>query len=121
MMGLFLYPQRHPGRVLLVAGAMVVVALLMVTRFRIDTSLENLFSRDDPAARAMGRVLNDFGAVEELLVLASTPDGRDDAGGLAAFAERVERAVKGSPEASSLAEGVVYRVDPETRAFFEKV
>jgi predicted RND superfamily exporter protein len=80
-----------------------------------------MFSKNEPAAVAMTRVLNDFAAVEELLVLATAPGDAPAPEKLTAFADRLERAVAGDAKASRLSAGVLWRADAEQKAFFEKV
>jgi hypothetical protein len=69
-------PGPPSGVTLAVAGVLTVLAVLGMLRLRPDTSLAAMFAKDDPAADAMVRVLDGFGAVEELLVLVTVPDVR---------------------------------------------
>jgi hypothetical protein len=66
-------PGPPSGVTLAVAGVLTVLAVLGMLRLRPDTSLAAMFAKDDPAADAMVRVLDGFGAVEELLVLVTVP------------------------------------------------
>ena len=123
-----LVPARRPRAALCAALALTVLAVLSVSRIRPDPSIESMFNRDDPSARALVRVLNGFGAAEELLVLAVVPEDlakaeppEASAQRLLAFAGRLEAGIAGSPEASAMADGVAYRADPEMRRFVEQV
>jgi hypothetical protein len=84
-----------------------------------------MFARNDPAATALGRVLNGFSAVEDLLVFVSLPSGQKSGetgpGHLLSYAQRLETAVANSPDSKSISDELVYRVDDQTRAFFERV
>jgi hypothetical protein len=98
------------------------LSVLAVMRIRPDASLESMMSKDDPAAVAAVRVLNNFPAAEDLLVLASAPAGGPPrAGELIEFAKRLEAAIRQSPEASKLCGTVQYRLDAQMREYFEKV
>src|SRR5688500_18371485 len=100
---------------LLLAGA----SLLAVSRLRIDTSLASLFDKNDPAAAALERVMEDFKAVEELIVFAQTDEPAPAK--LRAFAQRLEAAVAADAEASKLSDGVVWRADAQFRKFAEEL
>lgn len=120
------FPARRPVVALVVLAAVLGVAALGISRLRADPSLEAMFPRGDPAAGALVRVLDRFGAAEELLVLVTVPDQpavTPEAGNerLLAFARRFDAAVAASPEAAGLTAGVAYRADPEFYTFGEKV
>ncbi len=119
------YPAVHPGAALAIVALLTALAALATSRLRAEASLEAMFSRDDPAAAALIRVLNEFGAAEELLVLATVPSGQHpgqpDPTRLLAFARRFEEAVTSSSDALQLCDGVIYRSDAQTRQFFERV
>ena len=66
-------PLRYPLRTFALALICTVLAAMGTSRIHADGSLAAMFSRDNPSAQAMIRVMNDFGAVDELLVLASVP------------------------------------------------
>lgn len=107
---------------LIIAAVLALAALLAVTRLRVDTSLASLFDDTDPAATALVRVLDHFPSAEELLVLVESPqDEAPQPDRLLAFAARLDEAVKNDPSASRLSGGVTYRVDAQTRKFFEEV
>src|SRR5690242_708329 len=108
LQSLAVFPARRPRTTLAVAFVLAALSVLSISRIRPDASIESMFSRDDPAAAALVRVLNHFSAAEELLVLASVPPGTDgaDPDRLLAFARRFEQGVRESPDASAMADGV---------------
>jgi predicted RND superfamily exporter protein len=63
--------------------------------------------------------MNNFRSVEELLILAESDSVEPEQ--LLAFARRLDDAIKADPVASKLSDGVIYRVDPQQRKFFEQV
>jgi predicted RND superfamily exporter protein len=117
------FPARRPWLALAVALVAAGLSVLAVGHLHMDTSLAPLFSRSDPAATAMLRVLDDFSGAEELIVLASLPDehAAPDPDKLAAFASRLDADIHASPEAKQLVHSVTYRADEQTMDFFEKV
>jgi len=116
------WPVRHPAAALGVTGVLSVLAVVGVTRLRISPSLADMFAADDPAAAALVRVLDDFAAVDNLLVLASTPAERPpEPEKLLGFAERLAAEVRRSPAAGGLAGEVMYRAPAQGREFVEKV
>jgi predicted RND superfamily exporter protein len=119
------WPVHHPRAALLVALLAAALSLAAVSRIRPDASLERMFPRNDPSAKALGAILNRFSAVDDLLVLASLPDSDaadpPDVQRLLSFAQRLESQVRDSAEAQRLTDGVVYQADEQTLAFFEKV
>jgi predicted RND superfamily exporter protein len=110
---------RRPIATLVIALLLAAASLLAVSRLRIDTSLTSLFDNRDPAAAALERVLNNFKAVEELIVFAQADDAQPAK--LRAFAARLESAVAADPEASKFSDGVVWRADAQFRKFAEEI
>jgi len=90
-----------------------------------DPSLEAMFSGNDPAAAALVRVLNQYGAADDLLVMASVPGAGEatsaDVDRLIAFARRFARQITAGPAAAKLVDAVMYKPDDDTRAFFQNV
>ena len=109
----------RPRATLVIAVLLAAASLLAVFRLRIDTSLASLFDKNDPAAAALERVMDNFKAVEELIVLARASDAQPAK--LRAFAQRLEAAVAADAEASKLSDGVVWRADAQFRRFAEEV
>ena len=119
-------PARRPRLTLALTAAVAVLAAVSISRIRPDTSIESMFSRNDPAAAALVRVLNGFSAAEELLVLATVPEGQggspeESATRLLGYAERFETALQNSPASAAIVQGVTYRADPQFRQFVERV
>src|SRR5882672_258782 len=90
------WPARHPRAAMLVALLLIALSLVGIRQMHADPSLEKMFSRNDPAASAIVRVLNHFSAAEELLVLATADD--PDPAKLFSFAQRLDTAVKSEPD-----------------------
>ena len=108
--------------VVLIAALLALAALLSIRRLKVDTSLASLFDEHDPASHAVVQVLDHFSAVEELLLFVETPASQPpQPEKLTAFAARLEQAMAADPVASSLSDGLSYQVDPQMRAFIEKV
>src|SRR6476646_5967908 len=114
---LAVFPARRPRTTLAVTLMLGALSVLSISRIRPDPSIESMFSRDDPAAAALMRVLNHFAAAEELLVLASVPeppagaasapeDPAASAERLLAFARRFEQGLADSSDAAAMADGV---------------
>jgi predicted RND superfamily exporter protein len=108
----------RPIATLVIALLLTAASVLAVFRLRIDTSLTSLFDKHDPAAAALERVLNNFKAVEELIVFARADDPQPEK--LRQFAARLETAVAADGEASKLSDGVVWRADAQFRKFAEE-
>lgn len=96
---------------------LVIASVLISVRMRPQTSIEGLLDPSDPSVAAMSRVLAHFPATEELLVMASLPEGSDDASALTSFAQRLETACQSSP----LVATVRYRADAQMQDFIRKV
>src|SRR5258706_3560134 len=121
---LLAWPARHPRAALLISVALALLSVLAVSRVRPDASLESMMSSGDPAVAKLVRMLNEFPVAEELLVLATMPEGSESAGDsrkLLEYAERLEKGVRRSPEASALCGEISYRAPPQVREFIEKV
>ncbi|MDB5358364.1 MAG: hypothetical protein JWN24_4817 [Phycisphaerales bacterium] len=84
-----------------------------------------MFARNDPAADALVHVLNDFDTADDLLIVASIPSTQPPAPGdvdrLVAFGNRLEEQVSRDDQTRDLVDGVFFRPDAQSRAFFEKV
>ncbi len=117
------FPANRPLIALAIALFAALASAFAVSHLHADTSLAPLFSRDDPAGRAMLRVLDQFSAAEELIVVATLPADRQspDPDALTSFARTLASAVQSSPRAASLVDSVAYRADEQTQAFFKEV
>ncbi len=121
------WPIATPAAALLVALLVCALAAVGVSRLRPEPSLDGMFANDNPASHALLRVLHHFSAAEEMLLLVSQPAATSESSSpspepqrLLAFAERLESAVRASADVSAMCPAMSYRVDPETRRFFEK-
>lgn len=118
-------PVRKPAGAIVVALCFAALAAFGLTRIHADPSLEAMFSRDSAAGKALSRVLNDFGAVDEVLVVATLPGAREatpaDVDRLLRFGQRLTQKLAQDPQARQLSDGAFYRPDDQTRAYFEKV
>ena len=109
---------RWPWVVIVVAVLVTVLAAWRVTSLRPETRIDGLLDPHDPSAAAMGRVAANFPLAEELLVLATLPDGDADAAKLTDFAERLADALKAEP---SLVRATRWRAGESARAFVQDV
>lgn len=117
-------PTRRPRLVLIVALLATLVAVALAFRLRPETSIEGLLDPTDPAVDAMGKVLTRFPLVEEMLVLATLPEGAPaDATRLTDFAERLTTAAAAlrGEDGQPLVQAVRYRPDPEMFDFVQRV
>lgn len=106
------------------------MAALGAARLHADPSLQAMFASHDPAADALGRVLNDFAAVDDLLVAASVP-GMGDATPveierLTQFGDRLVAEASGSrigktDALANLADGAFFKPDADSRKYFDEV
>src|SRR5437660_11753406 len=88
-----LSPIRAPAIALSFAAIAAVLCVIAASRLKPDTSLESMFSRDDPAAAALLHIMHDFPAADELLILAAAP-GEPAPERLRRFAQRLEQSLK---------------------------
>ncbi len=119
---LFEFPVRRPGVVVVAAIIVSALAIWAITRLKPDASLEAMLSGDARATRALGRLLNEFVAADELIVMASVPDSSAPTpwtARLEEFARRMEKNIDASPEALQLIESVQWRVDDQAKQFVE--
>src|SRR6185436_17854365 len=86
-------PARRPLVTLLISGAIIALAIASITRLQPMTSLQSMMDNSEPSARALGRILSDFGSVDKLLLVASLSDNNThDKDALAEFGSRLEQA-----------------------------
>ncbi|HEY2589264.1 MAG TPA: MMPL family transporter [Tepidisphaeraceae bacterium] len=118
-----LWPIAHPWAMLALAAICALLAGWSITRLRANGSLTAMFPEHDPAAEALVHVLDDFPAADQLIVLASLPDGTPGPAPdrLIDFGRRFTEAVQQSPPLQTLTDGVFYMPDADSRAFVEKV
>lgn len=117
------WPARHPIAAIVIALVALVAAVLGITRLRADTSLSSFFSPDDPAAKTLQHVMENYAAVDELLVLATLPEptGEPQISQLTAFAGRLETEIRSDAALSPMVPAINYQADASSRQFVEKV
>lgn len=119
----FAFPARRPVVTLIISAVVLAFGAIGLSRIRINTSLQTMFPENKPSAAAMIRVLENFPASNELILLASVTDSASgpQPQKLLAFAQRFEQTLKTSSEGAQLTAGVIYRADPEFAQFGQKV
>jgi len=116
-----LTPARRPVRTLMVAALCVALAWLSASRIQPAPSLEPMFPRDTPAARALVRLLNDFSAADSLILLVRAPQNTQDAEAeLLGFADRLKNAIDNDGQAREMVLSVSYRPDHLPRRFMRE-
>ena len=117
------WPIGHPWIAIVLTLFLSFTALILVNRLHADASLAAMFPANDPSAKALTHVLEDFPAADQMIVLASLPNDApgQDAERLIEFGHRFATAVHVSPEMERLSDGIFYRPDSQSREFVEKV
>ncbi len=113
--------QAYPLRTLILTVIVGLLAVPVVLRIEFDSSLESLVARDDAATAATLRVLRDFDAADDLLVLVSDDTAAPSRDALAAYARRFEAAAADDAEARTLFDAVTCRPGPDARQFVEDI
>ena len=122
--GFFAAPARRPWLTLAVTGVVLVLSVLGVSRMRPNATLGAVFGGHDPVATAMGRILSDFPAADEVLVLVTDPgagDASESAARLHRYGTRFEAALRASPRAAELVSHITWAADQEFIDYFTKV
>jgi predicted RND superfamily exporter protein len=119
---------RWPRRVLVLAAALALGALLPASRLRIDSDISSLLPSGAPAARDYGIFLRTFGGFEKVFILvragrsARPADPRGAAGSdperLIEAAERLAEVLRASPEVAEARSG---RTEEDERFFFRYI
>lgn len=113
----------RPGVTLLVTLVLSIVALLAALQLEPATGVQDMLADDQPAAIALGKVLDNYALVDDLIVLARLPATGNNApsGGdperLIAFAQRLEAQLDNDPMVANLR----YRPSAQAAAFIEEV
>ena len=116
-----LFPARRPLRILVVAALCVALAALSASRIQPVPSLEPMFPRDTPAARALVRLLNDFSAADSLLLLVRAPEDAPNAEAqMLDFADRLERSIQNDDVARGMVLSMSYRPNDLPRRFMRE-
>jgi uncharacterized protein len=105
---------RRPRRLLAIAVALSVAALVPASRFRVETDLSALLPEGAPGAEDYRVFLRTFGGFEKVFVIVRSPGRLDDPTPLTAAAERLAEIVGKSPEVAEARSGLT----PEDERFF---
>lgn len=102
---------------------LAVICALRLTHLHADPALEKMANQNDPSAKALGRVLSHFSAVEDLLILVTLPanESQPDPAKLTNYAHKLGQAIRGDAKTRALCNDIVYQTDAQTREYFEKV
>lgn len=120
---LLLIPARRPKITLALAVIVIALAALSASQIRAVPSLKPLFGETDPAAQAMVRILDDFAAADDLMLLVTAPQETETdqiTAVLSGFAQRLERVIAEDPTANKMVSFVSYRPDQAIRPFIEE-
>jgi predicted RND superfamily exporter protein len=118
---------RWPWRVLVVALAFALGALVPASRLRIDSDISSLLPSGAPAARDYGIFLRSFGGFEKVFILVRSPGSHgshgsdtagDDPAPLIDVAERLAEVLRRSPEVAEARSG---RTEEDERFFFRYI
>src|SRR5262245_57013465 len=115
-------PLRRPRLVLFVATLLCAVSLWLATRAHPTSSLQDLIGREDPAARALQRVLEDFPAADELLLLVTLTQERSpeySVPALRSLAGVIDLALRQNRDTAPLIRSVTYSASPQFLDFFK--
>jgi uncharacterized protein len=114
--------------------AAAVIALLStwsITQLRPATTLEPLFAKNDPSSVALVRVLNDFRAIEDLLLLVTAPERKEavsqgpvmegeEGHRLLDFAARLKEVIESDVVAAAMVSRIEFRASEDIRRFIEQ-
>ncbi len=119
------WPLRHPLAIIAIALLCAALAAIGASRIHVDPSLKAMFARDNTAALALTRVMDDFGAVDELLVVASLPGEGPVTSAeiekLTRFGDRLVAELPADAQTAKLVDIAMDRPDAQSRQFFEQV
>jgi len=97
------WPIDHPRVVLVTAAVIAVVSIMAVRRLRSSGSLDAMIAENNPAAVALGRLLDQFGSFDDLILVTTDPDAsRSESESqqlLLDFADRMQSAINADPAA----------------------
>lgn len=114
----------HPRVVLALASIVLGLAVLVLSRVHVDSTLSAIVGGDNPAAEAIARITDDFHTAEDLLVLASAPSSGTSAEAelaLVGYAARLASAAAGSDGVSAGITRVRYGHDDSFEAYFRDI
>ncbi|MEM6855178.1 MAG: hypothetical protein AAF593_12290, partial [Planctomycetota bacterium] len=109
----------RPGLTLLATLILSLVALFFALQLEPATGVQDMLADDQPAALALGEVLDHYTLVDDLIVLARVPESGygPDPARLIAFAERLEAELADDPMIADLR----FRPSAQAAAFIEEV
>ena len=109
----------RPGLTLLATLILSLVALFFALQLEPATGVQDMLADDQPAALALGEVLDHYTLVDDLIVLARVPESGygPDPARLIAFAERLEAELANDPMIADLR----FRPSAQAAAFVEDV
>ena len=115
------WPARHPKAAIVIALLALIASAVAILRLQADSAMTAFFSPDDPAASALGHVMEHYAVVDEIQVLATVPTEQPNVDRLTGFADRLVAAIKGDPETAAMVSDISFRADDSSRKFVEKV
>lgn len=122
---LFGAPARRPWLTLVITGVLLALSLVGLLRMRPNATLTAVFGKHDPATSALGKILNDFSAADEVLLLVTDEDAAApaevSAGRLRQFGARFESALQAAPGSTELVGHIYWGADQGIIDYFTKV
>lgn len=118
-------PARRPWLTLCVTAIVLGLSLAGVLRMRPNATLTAVFGKHDPATSALAKILNDFSAADEVLLLVTDADAAAapevSAARLRKFGARFEANARTAPEYAELVSHVFWSADQAFIDYFTKV
>jgi predicted RND superfamily exporter protein len=84
------YAEKHPFRILLIGILMALLAVIPITRLRIDANLDDLLPRNTPTIQAMKESNRRFGSADMFLIAIQM----DDAGEIAKVQDEIKNEIE---------------------------
>ena len=108
----------HPGLTVAVTLVITAVGAYSALQLKPATGIRDMLADDQPAAIALGKLLDNYALIDDLIVLVRVPEGGPaDPARLTAFGDRLGEALAGEPEVARYA----YRQSAQAVAFVEDV
>jgi len=120
---LWALPVRRPGLIWLVGLIVTAASVVAIARFEQSASVTSMFDQRNPAAAALGKVMDRFSAIDELLILVTADADVSDeeaADRLVEFAASLEKKLRQSPADWKMCRQIHYRLGAEHRTFIEE-
>lgn len=122
---LFGAPARRPWLTLVITGVLLMLSVAGLLRMRPNATLAAVFGKHDPATSALGKVLSDFPAADEVLLLVTDDDAaasaEASAARLAQFGARFDLALRAAPGNTELVSHIFWRADQGFIDYFTQV